>query len=655
MTVKNKEGYFFVRSSLAVYSVRDITKKRKQLEAQWEAFNLKKQRPNDIRTTILQSWERCKNYNLNPLQKQAPVTLSEDKLDELINISNLYQASLPVIKELYHQIECTGHLITLADDNGRIINLTGTSQVLKQAQQMNFSLGADWSENAAGSNAIGTSIALGKPIQIFSFEHYCQGVHPWVCSGAPIKEPFTGKILGAIDLTGPSDFAQPHSLILIQNIASMIQQRLYNSSIKSRQYLLDCYETEIKKRKSNHIIVVDEALNMVKAGSECKTLLQINDWSELLILPELNLLKKALLNCDEQEQELHLPSLQLNMFIRGIEFESKRTGFILYLEKIVKRQNSNLNHSSDWRNIIGQSTTLKEIVHKAQIVAPTDVTILLTGESGTGKEVFANAIHKESLRHDSPFIAVNCGAIPKDLITSELFGYEPGAFTGGKREGRKGKFEEANGGTLFLDEIGEMPLDLQVYLLRVLQERKVERLGSSKSIPIDVRVIAATNQDLMDLINKGKFRADLFYRLNGVELHLPSLRERKEDIPLLCRHFAISSANRYGKPEPKIGHEVLSFLIDYHWPGNIRELRNIIEHAVLFCDGNTITMDALPKRLDTSNEQSSSSIMPNSLEQEEKRKIEQLLSITGWNLSEVARQCGIARSTLYRKIKKYQL
>ncbi len=644
-----------MRSSLAVYTVREISKKMKQLEAQWEEFIVKKQSPRDIRTTILESWERCKNYNLNPRQKQAPVTLSEDQLVELINTSTLYQASQPVIKEVYHQIECTGHLITLADENGRIINLEGTSQVLKQAQQMNFSLGADWSEHAAGSNAIGTSITLGKPIQIFSFEHYCQGVHPWVCSGAPIKDPFTGKILGAIDLTGPSDFAQPHSLILIQNIASMIQQSLFNSSFKSRQYLLDCYETEIKKRKSNHIIVVDEELNIVKAGSECMALLQINDWSELSTIPELNLLKKALLNCDEQEQELHLPTLQLNVFIRRIEFESKRTGFIIYLEKIVRKQISNLNHSTVWRNIIGQSTTLKEIVHKAQIVARTDVTILLTGESGTGKEVFANAIHKESLRHDSPFIAVNCGAIPKDLITSELFGYEPGSFTGGKREGRKGKFEEANGGTLFLDEIGEMPLDLQVYLLRVLQERKVERLGSSKSIPIDVRVIAATNQDLMDLINKGKFRADLYYRLNGVELHLPSLRERKEDIPLLCRHFAIHSANRYGKPEPEIDHVVLSFLIEYHWPGNIRELRNIIEHAVLFCDGNRITMDALPNRLDTPNKQSSSNIIPNSLEQEEKRKIEQLLSITGWNLSEVARQCGIARSTLYRKIKKYQL
>lgn len=644
-----------MRSSLAVYSVRDISKRRKQLEAQWEEFIVKKQSPKDIRTTILESWERCKNYNLNPRQKQAPVTLSEDQLVELINTSNLYQASQPVIKEVYHQIECTGHLITLADENGRIINLEGTSQVLKQAQQMNFSLGADWSEHAAGSNAIGTSIALGKPIQIFSFEHYCQGVHPWVCSGAPIKDPFTGKILGAIDLTGPSDFAQPHSLILIQNIASMIQQSLFNFSFKSRQYLLDCYETEMKKRKSDHIIVVDEALNIVKAGSECMALLQINDWSELSIIPELNLLKKALLNCDEQEQELHLPSLQINMFIRSIEFESKRTGFIIYLDKIVRRQIPNLAHSSVWRDIIGQSTTLKEIVHKAQIVAQTDVTILLTGESGTGKEVFANAIHKESLRHDSPFIAVNCGAIPKDLITSELFGYEPGSFTGGKREGRKGKFEEANGGTLFLDEIGEMPLDLQVYFLRVLQERKVERLGSSKSIPIDVRVIAATNQDLMDLINKGKFRADLYYRLNGVELHLPSLRERKEDIPLLCRHFANNSANRYGKPEPEIDQVVLSFLIEYHWPGNIRELRNIIEHAVLFCDGNRITMDALPKRLDTPNKQSSSDIIPNSLEQEEKRKIEQMLSITGWNLSEVARQCGIARSTLYRKIKKYQL
>ncbi|MBA4537258.1 sigma-54-dependent Fis family transcriptional regulator [Bacillus aquiflavi] len=624
----------------------------KELESKWEDFIVNKRKPEKIRTTILQSWERCQNYNLNPRQKQTPVLISNEKLTEIINKSQLYHASLPVLKELYHQIDCTGHLITLCDEKGRIIYLQGNSSTISLAQKMNFTQGADWSEKAAGSNAIGTCIAVEQPIQIFSFEHYCEGVHPWVCSAAPIKDPLTGKTLGVIDLTGPSDLAQPHSLSLVQNIAMMIQQQLFSTSNKTRQYLEQCYGVEVKKWKSNRIILLDEMLNVVHAGSECKPLLQIDHWSELLFRPEFHLLKTSILTSDEQEQELHLPSLQLILYIRSIILESKRIGFLLQLEKRNERQPFISSDQRAWKHLIGQSSSLKQLIHQAQVVAPTNVPVLLTGESGTGKEVFANAIHKESSRHDSPFIAINCGAIHKELIASELFGYEPGAFTGGKRDGKKGKFEEANGGTLFLDEVGEMPLELQVHLLRVLQEKEIVRLGSSRPLPVDVRIIAATNKNLTSLIDKGEFRLDLYYRLNVVELILPSLQERKEDIPLLCRYFTMNSANTHNRPVPEIDRQVLAFFRHYDWPGNIRELKNIIEYAVLFCKNNRITLDSLPKKL-LNNSNVSSTLTP--LEAEEKRKIEQLLLETGRNLSEVARRCEIARTTLYRKIQKYQL
>ncbi|HHW37274.1 MAG TPA: sigma-54-dependent Fis family transcriptional regulator [Bacillales bacterium] len=642
-------------SNLAVYSVRNLHQKMKELEAAWEDFIVNKRKPKKIRPTIIESWKRCQNYSLNPWQKQTPVSISNENLSEIINSSYLYHASLPVLKDLYHQIEGTGHLITLSDEQGRIIFLNGSPHTLTKAEKMNFIQGANWSEEAAGSNAIGTSIVTGKPEQIFSFEHYCEGVHPWVCSASPIKDPLTGKVIGALDLTGPSDLAQPHSLSLVQNIATMIQHQLFNSSNRTRLYLHDCYEKERIKRKSKCVIILDEMLNIANGDPECRSLLQIQNWNELFLQPELQLLKASFLTNNEQEWEWYVASLQLTIYIQSLEFESKHVGFLLQLEKRSNHQPSSLKTTEAWRHLIGQSLSLKQVIKQSQIVAPTNVPILLTGESGTGKEVFANAIHKGSKRYDSPFIAINCGAIPKELIASELFGYEPGAFTGGKREGKKGKFEEANGGTLLLDEIGEMPFDLQVHLLRVLQEKEVVRLGSSKPISIDVRIIAATNKNLNDLITKEKFRSDLYYRLNVVELSLPSLRERKEDIDHLCHYFARTCANTHGKIVPEIDRQVLTIFHDYDWPGNIRELKNIIEYAVLFSE-KRITIDSLPKKFhDQTKSLSNKNPQYSPIEQEEKLTIKQLLSETGGNLSEVARRCKIARSTLYRKMQKYQL
>lgn len=657
LAINYREDWFFVRSNLAVYSVRELHTVMKKLESDWEDFIVNNRKPDNIRVSILQSWERCQQYHINPLQKHSQVSITNENLIDIIDQSQLYHASLPILNELHNQIEGTSHLITLTDDNGRIIYLQGSSQILTRAHEMNFKLGADWSEKSAGSNAIGTSLALGHPIQIFSFEHYCQGVHPWVCSAAPIKDPTTGKTLGIIDLTGPSDLAQPHSLSLVQSVATTIQQCIRTISSKTRGYLQDYYDMERKRRKSDCLIVLDEHLNIVHAGTKCKSLLQLEYLNEWVIYSELQSIKTSILCSHEHKLELDSPVLQLKIYVQTIVKDSKRIGFLLQLEKRTKHQPSTSHHSSAWKEVIGQSNSLKQEIYQAQVVAATNVPILLTGESGTGKEIFAKAIHKASLRQNAPFISINCGAIPKELISSELFGYEPGAFTGGRREGKKGKFEEANGGTLLLDEIGEMPLDLQVHLLRVLQEKEIVRLGSSQPIPIDVRIIAATNQNLTELIENNKFRMDLYYRLNVVELTIPPLRERKSDLLLLTRYFAFQSANTHGKEVPDIDSQVLSLFHNYHWPGNIRELKNIIEYAVLFCKDQLITMDVLPKSLHLQSKLLSDKqichLSP--LEQEEKRKIEQLLTKTDFNLSEVARQCDIARSTLYRKMEKYQL
>lgn len=645
-----------VNPNIAIHSVLEINEKKKELASKWEYFVSENQKPKKIRSQIYQSWRRCQAYGVDPHQKQTSVSLSQDKLTELVQKSQLYRVSLPVLKELGKQINGTEHLITLCDDKGRIIYLQGDYRIMKKAAKMNFVQGADWSEKAAGSNAIGTCIASGQPIQVFSFEHYCEGCHPWVCSAAPIKDPLTGKLLGVFDLTGPTDLAQPHTLGLAQNISAAIQQRFINISYKIRQILNDCYENAVKKWSSNTTILLDAMLNVITAGSKALSLLSIEDWRQLWSHPELGQLRTSILNTNEREKEVYLPNLQLNAYIQSIVLESERIGFLLHLEKTKKLSPLISDNNKYWNDLIGQSSAFKQAIQQAQIAAPTNVPILITGESGTGKEQFAQAIHQASSRHRSPFLAVNCGAIPKELIASELFGYEPGTFTGGNLKGKKGKFEEAHGGTLFFDEIGEMPLDLQVHLLRVLQEKEVVRLGSSQPIPVDVRIIAATNKDLNDLIDQGQFRPDLYFRLNVVELKLPPLRERKEDIVPLCRHFVAKSAKKLGKPTPTIDDQVYAYFQNYHWPGNIRELENAIEYAVLFCKDNRITITSLPESLNArikTRQAFSTALTP--LEQEEKRKIMQLLMATGGNLSEVARRCGIARTTLYRKLKKYNL
>ncbi|MEI3613939.1 sigma-54-dependent Fis family transcriptional regulator [Pseudogracilibacillus sp. SO30301A] len=650
-----------VRSKLALYSTSELPHKMKELENNWEHFMVENDIPetNTIRSEVLESWKRCQNYGVDPLQKQAPVMISEDKLMEEINQSTLYDVSKPVIEDLYKQIIGTNHLITLGDNEGKIIYLKGDYQTLDQAQQMNFVIGADWSEKAAGSNAIGTSIAAEMPIQILSSEHYCQGVHPWVCSSAPIRDPRTKKILGIIDLTGPSATAQPHSLSVVQNISNIIEQSLFMNSYQIFEYLQNKYDELKNKNNAVHIVILDEMLNVVHADSECLNLLQIHHWKSFWDNEELKQLKPSLLsrNPHEHEWEWEISSLQLKIFIRSISFNSEHIGFVFCFEKLYQYHPSDSNKQIALKGVIGQSKAMKDVIQRAQVIAKANVPVLITGESGTGKEIFAHNIHQKSQRNKAPFIAINCGAIPKNLITSELFGYERGAFTGGDPQGKKGKFEEANGGTLLLDEIGEMPLDLQVHLLRVLQEKEVVPIGSSKPIPIDVRIIAATNKNLQKLVQDGLFRSDLYYRLNVVELYLPPLQEREGDIPLLCHYFTKELAKTHKKQVPTIDKNVLTFFNKYEWPGNIRELMNVLEYAILFNDDNHIKIESLPKSLLDKYDQLShcSEYSYTMLEKNEKEEIIQLIQETNGNLSEVARRCKIARTTLYRRIEKYNL
>ena len=300
--------------------------------------------------------------------------------------------------------------------------------------------------------------------------------------------------------------------------------------------------------------------------------------------------------------------------------------------------------------IIGCSTRFLEIVEYAKKISDSKSTILITGESGTGKEVFAQAIHNHSSRKESPFVAINCGAIPSNLIESELFGYEEGAFTGAKKGGAAGKFEIADGGTILLDEIGEMPVDMQTKLLRVIEEGVINRVGSNKQKPIDVRIIAATNRELSIGVEDGTFRLDLYYRLNVLPIRLPSLRERKEDIVPIAQYFIKVISKRLNKKEVEICSEIVKELQSYHWPGNIRELENVIERIIntqsvpKHVGDNKVSLDTLEEIEECLD-----------LEQVEKVFIQKALSKYEGNITLAARKLGIGRNTLYRKMGKHKI
>ncbi len=319
---------------------------------------------------------------------------------------------------------------------------------------------------------------------------------------------------------------------------------------------------------------------------------------------------------------------------------------------VVERLRCELDRQHTFDDIISKSPKMQRIFDVLPTIAASDSTILIEGESGTGKELVARALHAHSARSEGPFVSVNCGALPENLLESELFGYKAGAFTGARRD-KPGRFALAEGGTLFLDEIGDMPPALQVKLLRVLQEREYEPLGGVKTIKSDVRVLAATHVDLQELVRKGEFRDDFYYRINVVSLPLPPLRERMEDIPLLVDHFISRLAAHQGKAVDGISTEALQALMRHDYPGNVRELANLVEHGFVLCPSGLIQLQHLPAWLQPETAATDAAGGGTTLEELERRNILVALERNGYNRAATARELGIHKTTLFRKLRKY--
>ncbi|MCM3588378.1 sigma-54-dependent Fis family transcriptional regulator [Mesobacillus maritimus] len=637
-------------------SKNDATLLRRKHYEKWENFFFNsfefEQQPaetTEVRDVILQSWNRCKEFeDLNPMIQGSVKNISDEEL-KTRQENEVFQLVHPVLKQAGQDLSHENHVLLFCDQDGTILESSGDSRVARNiGNTVNANNGAQWSERWAGTNAIGTSMILKQPVQIFSSEHFAYNCHEWACSSAPILDPLTKKLLGIINLSTPSD--QFHSLTMMKTIglANQIERVLFHNYYQAREIMQNIYIENISKWKNQTVLLCNSSGEIIRMNDDAHA-------DELTILMKKTVQNNNIPSQKEWEEELILHHSPYQAKYQKIFWYDRFIGFVSILEKKRKSNPSITPHNHvakySFHSIIGKSESFKSSIHLARVAASGDSNVLITGDSGTGKELVASAIHKASNRSDHPFIALNCAAIPKDLLPSELFGYVAGAFTGANPKGSIGKFELANKGTLFLDELGDMPLELQVQLLRVIQEQEIVRIGDKTRIPIDVRVIAATNKNLVEEIQTGNFRKDLFYRLNVIQIELPRLRDRSEDIPLLANHFIEKlTLKKYHGPN-HITAAAMDLLLNHSWPGNIRELENVMEYAANFSTNGIITPDDLPKHLHTKPALPLDTTKRNPVKQAEVEWIITALKRSQMNVSKTAKELNMSRSTLYRKLK----
>ncbi|MDK2917918.1 MAG: sigma-54 dependent transcriptional regulator, acetoin dehydrogenase operon transcriptional [Candidatus Petromonas sp.] len=619
---------------------------------------------------IYRSHKRCKEMGVDFSRIYSKKIIDGDKLQRRLEEKReLILAAEPFMNQLYSFVKGSNFFSILTDEEGCILSVIGDEDILSEAFSLRMIPGAYMDEASIGTNAMGTSLAEGMPVQVSGEEHFIKAYHRWTCSGAPIRD-ISGKIIGALDLTGYSENVHPHTLGMVVAAANAIERMLQVKNYSEEAVLSKLYTETIIDSIQAGILTADldgnlKVVNKYVAnmfGYTQEEMKKIKIWNlfegwekvKHVILSKNNFSDEdVFVNSRKNKLRFNLsayPVVDKKGNIRDIVFVFKE------VKKVRKLANKIMGRQAIYTfdKIIGKNEDFLKTVEFAKKVSDSKSTILIMGESGTGKEVFAQAIHNNSNRSEEPFIAMNCGAIPKNLIESELFGYEEGAFTGAKRGGHPGKFEIADGGTVFLDEIGEMPLDMQTRLLRVIEEGTVRRIGGTEEIIVDIRIIAATNKDLEKEVKKGNFRKDLFYRLNVLPLRLPPLRNRKEDIPLLIDYFMNRISKKLNKKMVEIPENYMNYLLEYQWPGNIRELENFIELII-----NT---EYIPTGLHKNNAQINKDeldLKPKQecykLEHVEKEHIIKVLKMCEGNMTLSAKNLGIGRNTLYRKVKKYNI
>ena len=623
----------------------------------WERFLQNgKIAPNTLRAPIESSWSRCLSAGVDPARVQAPTVLPAEELMTLCALHReLIEASVPIMAQAREFLSASGTILMLTDSRGIILQTEGDPSALEAALDIRLMTGANWTELNCGTNAIGTALSTREPVQVHACEHFCIGIKPWTCAATVVHDPVTGEVLGALDVSGLQRTFNHHCLALVLTAADRIEERLMNREMELGERLLVAGLGRLSRLATGGLLFFDRKGRLIKADARADV---------SLAAMAIKLESKADTRIDAFSADSSasvgqpgLPKWLLPEWVEPIIEGGRRIGTIVVLpDPSHGKPLRPVPAAERVRNeeIVGDSPALHAVLSRVSKVAPTNCTVLIIGETGTGKELIARAIHQRSQRAARAFVSLNCAAIPQSLITSELFGHEKGAFTGALQR-RLGRFELAEGGTIFLDEVGDLPMETQIALLRVLQEREFERVGGTEMLRCDVRVIAATNRDLQSAKASGSFRSDLFYRLNVFPIEMPPLRERKEDIPILVNYFVNRYAQRAGKKIDSIQKKSLDALQEYSWPGNVRELQNVIERSLIIVDTNEFSIDKnwFPQEF-----QSSPRVGPAGGISTEREQIEAALAQTKGRVSGsrgAAAILGMPASTLESKIRTLRI
>ncbi|MGC9975451.1 MAG: sigma-54-dependent Fis family transcriptional regulator [Syntrophales bacterium] len=622
----------------------------------------------DIPNDILDSWNRCRKIGLDSKGRTIDEVLAKDKLQKLLRRNQEFiEASLPFMKNLYQFFKGSGFLVALFDAKGLVLEIIGDDDIVQYVKNGNFVLGASLREEHAGTNAVGSVVELKKPIQIFGCQHYRKYYHKETCSAAPIFDP-ERKFIGGINLSGRYYKANPHTLGMAVAAAQAVENELRTRKALKEVQLANSFQKTVISSIPEALITIDDGGYISLINDNAKKMFSTNfKLSEQKHIgtvfgeqnePFLNLINKNEALTDAEVKIFSGPEFnEYTLTCNPIHSQhGKVVGKILILNEIKRAKTlvtKMIGAKANFRfdDICGMNARFLDIIRQAKMVSRSNANVLLLGRSGTGKDIFAQAIHNASMRKNGPYLAINCAAIPRDLISSELFGYADGAFTGSRRGGSQGKFELADGGTILLDEIAELPLELQAVLLRVIEDKCVVRIGGEQIKPIDLRIIAATNKNIEEEVRKGNFRDDLYYRLNVFTLNIIPLRERADDIPLLVDLFTKKYGQAMGKKIDKVSKNVIERFMYYSWPGNVRELQNVIERMLTLAHTRELTVDLIPVGI---LEQHSLELKED-IESPKDMERRMILKLLHMNIPkrEVARRLKIGRTTLYRKLEEY--
>jgi transcriptional regulator of acetoin/glycerol metabolism len=636
--------------------------------------------------SVAQSWTRCINeFQLDPSRFVTPPVLTQYELSARREaLGDLIACSKLEMTTLYQQLADPELAVVLVDSGGAIVHQVSSVPFAEAVADDGFRVGALWSEREAGTNGMGTCLAERDCIAVCQHEHFYPRYTSLTCSAAPIFDD-SGEIAGVLDVTSRSKLLQQHSLVLVGMSRQMIENRLLDSRYRHANMIHFHSRPEFVGTLHGGKLAVADDSTVLAANRSALFQLGFRSLSELR---------------GRRIEEAFNASLE-DMIARSIRGSFHPV--TVYSANATNRfflvaQTSQNSSGRVARVLVNEppaaarasapekrppAPKLDEIAHlefgdprmASQIqlaarVIQRKIPIVLRGQTGTGKEVFAQALHSISPHAGGPFVPVNCASLPENLIESELFGYRAGAFTGAQREGRRGKIVQANSGTLFLDEIGDMPLVLQARLLRVIEEHEVTPLGAETTVKVNFQLISASHRNLLELVQSGLFREDLYYRLKGVELNLPPLRERLDKLPLI--HHLL--ANETDDP-PELSPEAEHALLTYAWPGNIRQLRHVLQMAIALSDGQPIRCEDLPPEI---TQRASALDMPsalglasadmdahladdadisalNAIQLNERETVLSLLDEHRWNVSNVAKALGISRNTLYRKMRRLHI